>query len=114
MVDVEALALLSAAETLKLNGMGAEIFSSDGLGGLEASFDLIISNPPFHQGHKTKSRMSMHLLEDAGNYLNANGSVVVVVNRHLPYSGWLEGKFRKTQVLASNSQYQVLHATQSR
>ncbi len=110
MTDVDALALRSAAETMKLNQCKAKIRPGDGLQKLEQVFDLIVTNPPFHQGHQTDTGLSMKLLKRVRNFLHPRGSVVMVVNRHIPYRKWLDRKFAKHQVLAADSNYQVLHA----
>jgi len=113
MTDVDSLALRSARETMKLNQRKAEVFPGNGLAGMQKKFDLIISNPPFHQGHQADNSLSMRLMDQVRNFLSPGGSVVMVVNRHIPYRKWLDDKFGTHQVLASGAQYQVLQAVRT-
>lgn len=113
LADSNALALRAAGCTLRINHLQGAVLPSHGLGGLTRSYDLIISNPPFHQGTATDTGMSMELLHGVRNFLNPKGQLVLVVNRHIPYRKWLDGIFGKHDVLAFTSRYQVLHAVQS-
>ena len=109
--DNDALALRSAAATLALNGVNGKVVASHGFSSIEGRFDLLVSNPPFHQGHVTRTDLSMRLLADAGNFLNPGGQLLLVVNRHLPYRRWLDDTFTDHRVLASDNRYQVLSTT---
>lgn len=113
MTDVDSLALRSARESMKLNQRNAEVFAGNGLAGMQKKFDLIISNPPFHQGTQADNSLSMRLMEPVRNFLSPGGSVVMVVNRHIPYRKWLDDRFGCHQVLVSDSQYQVLQAVRT-
>jgi 16S rRNA (guanine1207-N2)-methyltransferase len=110
LADSHALALRSARATLGLNGLQAEVVASDGFKQLEGRFDLVVSNPPFHRGHKTMAELSMQLLAPVRNFLNPGGQLLLVVNRHLPYRRWLDELFGSHAVLESNTRYHVLRA----
>ena len=113
MIDSDALALRSAVQTINANELDADIFPSSGLNDLQQRFDLIVTNPPFHYEYRTDMTMSMQLLEPIRNFLNPHGQLLMVVNRHIPYRKWLDRVFGHHEVLASNPQFQVLHAVQS-
>jgi 16S rRNA (guanine1207-N2)-methyltransferase len=110
MTDSDALALRSARETLRRNGLQAEVQAAHGFERIEGRFDLIVSNPPFHQGHRAETRMSMQLLAPVLNFLNPRGQLLMVVNRHIPYRKWLDELFGRHEVLGSNARYHVLCA----
>ena len=114
MIDSDALAMRSAAATIESNQMWARILPGDGLAALHQRFDLIVTNPPFHKQSRTDMNMSMQLLEPVRNFLNPRGQLLMVANRHIPYRKWLDRIFGNHDVLASNPQFQVLHAVQSR
>lgn len=51
LVDSDALALESSSRTLQENNVKHfNVLASDGLSEISGEFDLIVSNPPFHQG----------------------------------------------------------------
>ena len=111
MTDVDSLAIHSARQTMLKNGHGGRVIPNDGLMGLGQKYDLIVSNPPFHQGSKTDTRLSMKLLGSIRNFLRPYGSVVMVVNRHIPYGRWLDEQFGNHHVLKEDAVYRVLKAT---
>lgn len=111
MSDVSALACLSAQRTLESHGLNAEVVASDGFSMLEGRFDCIISNPPFHTGHRQNMRLTPSLMAPVRRYLAPGGRLQLVANRHLPYSDWLEAEFGSVRCLNSNSQFQVLQCT---
>ncbi len=113
LLDTNALALSAARATLERNGFTASVIASDGFSDIRGRFDLVVSNPPFHRGHVTQTRMSMGLLEPVRNFLNPGGQLLLVANRHLPYRRWLDRTFGEHRVLAADGQFHVLHAVQS-
>ena len=58
LIDCDALALASSQKTMTEAGADFEVLASDGLSEVEGEFDLILSNPPFHQGVKTHYKVS--------------------------------------------------------
>jgi 16S rRNA (guanine1207-N2)-methyltransferase len=114
LLDGSALAVASAHRSLGLNGLEAAVLASDGFSEVTGRFDLIVSNPPFHEGHRTRPDMSTHLLAPVRNFLNPGGQLMLVTNRHLPYRRWLDETFGGHEVLATDSRFQVLRAVQSR
>ena len=47
----------------------------------------------------------------AGTFLKANGRIVVVFNRHLPYERWIRERFRVVDRLAQSREYTVIQAS---
>ncbi len=111
--DTNALALLAARETGSENGLTARTFPSDGLKNVEGRFDLLLSNPPFHVDHRERADRGAGLFHSARNFLNPNGQLVMVVNRHLPWPDALDAEFGRHEVLAANARFQVLRARSS-
>ena len=110
LMDSNALALESSRLTLAASGVDGRVIASNGLSAIDSSYDLVISNPPFHRGHQTDSGMSMAMLKDIRNFMNQSGQLIMVVNRHLPYRRWLASMFGQCDVLAENNRYHVLRA----
>jgi 16S rRNA (guanine1207-N2)-methyltransferase len=117
MVDSSALAISATRATLEANGLTADVFASDGLKGVEdktgrlvgpARYDLVISNPPFHAGHRERADLGAGVFEGIRRYLSPRGQVVLVANRHLPWRRWMDDTFGGHTVLATNNAYHVL------
>ena len=108
LVDNSALALDAANATLMANGMRARCLASDGFHNVDGQYDLVITNPPFHEGHRERTDLGTGVFEGVRNFLNPRGQLVMVVNRHLPWQNWMDRTFGAHEILARDSRYQVL------
>ncbi|MCC5903142.1 MAG: class I SAM-dependent methyltransferase [Halomonas sp.] len=107
-VDVSAFAVEASQRTLAANGLEGRVLESDIYSALEdASFDLIVSNPPFHQERAITYGPSARLIEDAPRHLTAKGQLILVANAFLPYPNVLEGAFGGFDILADNRRFRV-------
>ena len=110
LLDSNALALRSCAETLQANRVQASVIASDGLAGLSGEFDLVVSNPPIHAGVKTDNLLGMRLMDAIHAHVRNGGRLVIVANAHLPYENWLSKRFRSVHRLAANGSFKVIMA----
>jgi len=110
LLDSNALALKACEETLAVNHLSGSVLASDGLSELTGTFDLIVSNPPVHEGVKTDNHFSIRLLEAVHEHIKPGGMLVMVANIHLPYENWLSQKFRHCKQMAANDHYKVILA----
>ncbi|WP_286263299.1 methyltransferase [Thalassotalea atypica] len=85
LIDVSALAIASAKETLAINQLNGRCIASDGLSQVSDSFDTIISNPPFHQGLKTYYAATETFLQQCTKHMTPNSNLIVVANNFLKY-----------------------------
>jgi 16S rRNA (guanine1207-N2)-methyltransferase len=111
LLDTDAVALMSAELTLAANDMTAALLPSNGFDEVEGHFDLIISNPPFHEGIRSDSTLVPRLFERLPRHLAKNGRLILVANRHLPYHAWLKSRFRHCVILRADNHYQVIQAS---
>lgn len=108
--DSSALALAATRATLAANGLDATVTAADGLRGITERFDLIVSNPPFHVGHRQRGDLGAGVFDGVKRALAPGGSLVLVVNRHLPWPDWLDRTFGGYEIMAANRRYQLLRA----
>ncbi|UTD55407.1 methyltransferase [Halomonas sp. MS1] len=110
-VDVSAFAVEACRRTLATNQLSGRVLESDvysALGGEQ--FDLIVSNPPFHQEREITYSPSARLISEAPNHLSAKGQLVLVANAFLPYPDVLESTFGGFETLADNRRFKVYRA----
>ncbi|MFZ7240448.1 16S rRNA (guanine(1207)-N(2))-methyltransferase RsmC [Avibacterium avium] len=110
MTDIHALAIASAERTLAENQLEADVLASNVFSQIEGKFDLIISNPPFHDGVDTAFRAVSELIQQAKWHLNEGGELRIVANAFLPYADLLDQHFGSHQVLAKTNKFKVYSA----
>lgn len=72
--DVSAPAVEASRATLAANGLEGEVFASNVFSEVKGRFDMIISNPPFHDGMQTSLDAAQTLIRGAVRHLNSGGS----------------------------------------
>lgn len=83
----------------------------DGLAGCpDASLDLVICNPPFHQGRAEGDQIAWGMFRQAQCALKSGGELLVVGNRHLGYHVKLARLFDRCETVASDRRFVVLRA----
>lgn len=75
-----------------------------------APFDLVLCNPPFHQGHQVGDQIARQLFRQARATLAIGGELWVVGNRHLGYHIALRRLFGNCRTVAGNPKFVVLAA----
>ena len=111
LLDVSALALYSAQETLKLNNLTGQIFPSNSLSDVKEKYDYVISNPPFHQGLKTSYQATETFLSKIKPHLKPRGQVTVVANSFLRYQSIMEEEIGRTKILAKQKGFSLYHCS---
>lgn len=106
-VDVCAAALSATARTLELNNIEANIKASDVFSHVDGKFDLIISNPPFHDGKDTSYGAVDTLIQQSKQYLTLNGKLCIVANSFLPYHNILVDHFKHVDIAAQTTKFKV-------
>lgn len=73
-------------------------------------YDLVIMNPPFHQGHAAEPALGQSIIKTASNALRNGGILMLVANRGLPYETELAADFREYGETCRNAKFKVLWA----
>jgi 16S rRNA (guanine1207-N2)-methyltransferase len=113
MVDVDVEAVRSAVRSATLAALpAARVLSSDVASAvLEESFDVVITNPPFHVGKQTDLTVPSQFIEDAWQVLVRGGTLQLVANRTLPYEAMLRARFGNCVTREDGRRFKVLVAT---
>ncbi len=99
-----------ALESAKLNmkeGENFYHFDDDLLQISNNSYDLVISNPPFHFEYETNIEVSLSLFEQVWKILKPRGRFQLVGNRHLNYKTHLQKIFPHVEIIAENDKFIV-------
>ncbi|HLZ10462.1 MAG TPA: methyltransferase, partial [Chloroflexota bacterium] len=110
LVDDDADAVQSAAETARANGIEAcSIVASDGIEEIEARrFDVVVTNPPFHVGKSTQLDVAVAFIHGAAAVLRRGGRIYLVANRFLPYEDPLSDAFDRVETVHRDNKFKVL------
>ncbi|MBN8194873.1 methyltransferase, partial [Bacillus sp. NTK074B] len=68
---------------------------ADATNPLKLQLDVVVMNPPFHQGRDANPRLGAQFIRTAAAMLKPSGQLFMVANRHLPYEATLAECFRK-------------------
>jgi len=106
-LDADAVALAA----VEANVPGARRILSDGFSEAgNARYDLIVSNPPYHEGKEQTERILTDLVRAAPAHLTPEGTLLLVTQRRLPVRPHLETAFRAVRVILDEGPYRIWRA----
>lgn len=111
--DVSSQAVLSARHNVEraFPDANAVFIHCDGVDPGVGPFDLILLNPPFHEGGVVGDHIALRLFEQASQYLKPDGSLLMVGNRHLGYHRSLRRYFSSVDQLDASPKFVVFRAS---
>jgi 16S rRNA (guanine1207-N2)-methyltransferase len=114
LVDSSAAAVASAERMVALNGFG-EARVCVHLSTVEEAprfkYDLVVTNPPFHEGRHQNRTLIDGFADSARARLSPSGTLLLVANRHLGYAEALKSRFVDVSVAREDTRYRVWRAT---
>ncbi len=106
LTDESYMAVESAKESFKRNGMEGDFHTMDILKGYEAdSVDIILCNPPFHQANRVMTDIAVKMFKQARTVLKRSGTLYVVANKHLGYHKKLRSLYHNLNRVAENEKF---------
>ncbi|NID14901.1 class I SAM-dependent methyltransferase [Luteibacter yeojuensis] len=118
--EAEARALESARRNLAdaVARCGRAIATSvrwqDVAEGIDAGYDVIVANPPFHQGRADDPSLGRAFIAAAARGLAGDGSFWMVANRHLAYEATLDACFASVRTVVERDGFKVVEAREPR
>ena len=107
LVEIDALALAAAGENVPT----ARLIAGDGLTAVDgALYDVILSNPPFHDGVADDHFVLQRLIAEAPRYLRRGGELRIVAQRQIAAAPLIEAAFKNVTTIAGNGRFQLLSA----
>ncbi|MGB2722862.1 MAG: methyltransferase, partial [Rhodococcus sp. (in: high G+C Gram-positive bacteria)] len=106
--DRSSAATASAAATAAANGVEIAVISDDAMSTFESeSIDLVVCNPPFHEGAAVHTGGASKLFAAAGRVLRPGGQLWTVYNTHLNYRRELDDAVGPTDSMGRNGKFTV-------
>ena len=108
--DNNAAALHATAHNLQLNTNSQHwtVQGADAGAGLQFSADLLLCNPPFHQGFAVDSSLTSKFLLAAHRLLSPRGQALFVVNGFIALEKLAAPLFGQVSTLADNRRFKVI------
>jgi 16S rRNA (guanine1207-N2)-methyltransferase len=120
-LDESYLALASARASFVSNSLSnaAHFIAADAFSGVDEQearekFDVVLCNPPFHEGSKIHTDIAVRMFAGAARHLVSNGELYVIGNRHLGYHEILKKHFHQVVLTASNAKFVIIKAAKPR
>lgn len=106
--DNNAAAVAMCGQNFSANGVTGQVVPADCAAGIEGPFELVICNPPFHQGFSVEGGMTERFVAAAAARLPGNGQALFVVNRFIGLERSAQGYFGAIETLAEDGQFRVV------
>jgi 16S rRNA (guanine1207-N2)-methyltransferase len=112
MVDASLAAVDAARRRVRRSDLAnVQVLPSDGAQAvLSQRFNLVVTNPPFHQGGIQTTETAERFIREAAQVLRPRGRFYLVANRFLKYEPMLRTCFKMIEEVGGNTRYKVLRA----
>ncbi len=106
-VDANAIAVACAKLNFQAFPSQARAICSQLVDQVEESFDIVIANPPFHQGHQTDYSLPKKVIAAIASKLNPGGTAWLVANQFLDYPMVAREHFATCETVCREKGYRV-------
>jgi len=107
LLDVSALAIQSSRKTLEINNLTGDVFASNSLSELKNKYDVVVSNPPFHQGIAINYQATESFLCNIKKHLCDKAHIYIVANSFLKYEPLMKKNMNNTSRLLTQQGFTI-------
>lgn len=108
LTDNNAAALATAKANCTHLNINADVIAGDAGSQVKNRFDLILCNPPFHQGFSVDGDLTDKFLRSAQKLLTENGVAYFVVNQFIALEKKAQPLFKQVNLIAQNKSFKVI------
>ncbi len=106
--DNNAAAVLAASANFAAQNLTVTVSLDDCAAGLAPGFDLVLCNPPFHQGFAASRDMTIKFLRQIQRLLAKQGRALLVVNQFIPLEKVAADYFAGIETLNNTESFKVV------
>lgn len=108
LTDNNAAALQLAQQNALNNQLTGDVIAADAGKSIRAKVDLLLCNPPFHQGFGIDGDLTDKFLTSATHLLAPQGIALFVVNQFIPLERKAAPLFSQIKLIADNGSFKVI------
>ncbi len=105
--DNNAAALLACRRNFDVQGIAGEVLAGDCADGIDGGFELVLCNPPFHQGFGVERDLTERFVAAARRLVARGGTVAFVTNAFLPIERVAQGHFGRVEPVAATTRFKL-------
>ncbi|GAC1631827.1 MAG: methyltransferase [Ktedonobacteraceae bacterium] len=115
MLDASLAAIAVSQQAVEESGLtNVQVQPSDGVQAVQRQrFDLVATNPPFHQGGLQTIAIAERFIRGAAQVLRPQGRFYLVANRFLKYEPTLKANFKQVEEVGGNTRFKVIRANRA-
>lgn len=106
--DNNAAALLAMKKNAEYLGIDVDVVAADAGSVLDGLFDIVLCNPPFHQGFSVAGDLTDKFLLGTRRLLSPKGAALFVVNTFIGLEKKAAAHFSSVTLLANNRSFKLL------
>lgn len=106
--DNNAAAIRACQYNFAQYGIAGDVIAADCAEGITGRFDLVVCNPPFHQGFDVEQDLTDRFLLATRRLLTKNGRALFVVNSFIPLERKAKPMFGSIGVVADNKRFKLV------
>lgn len=112
--DNNAAALLACKKNFALHNITGDVFADHIGASLTPGYDVILCNPPFHQGFDIEHALTEQFIAASARLLARRGQALFVVNSFIALEKVAGRYFGKSDVVANNKRFKLVLLTTNR
>ena len=111
--DNNAAAIIACQANLAAAGSNGQVIAGDCGDALAGPYDLVLCNPPFHQGFAHDTQLTRRFCQAAARLLAPHGRALFVVNQFIGLEKAAAGLFARCEPLAQRHGFRLLQLTKT-
>ncbi len=106
--DNNAAALQSCTMNFQQQCINGKVIADNCASNIQEKYDLILCNPPFHQGFSVEQPLTQRFVTSAKRLSHKQSIILFVVNAFIPLEKIAQRAFKQIDTLENNGQFKII------
>ncbi len=108
LTDNNAAAIIAAEKNIMARGLNGKVIADNCAASINETFDLILCNPPFHQGFNPDADLTEKFVRETKRLLSKKGMAFFVINQFVPLETKAENYFSHVHLLHKEAGFKLI------